>query len=184
LPEGLDRQLDFYRRRFGVTPTWGAAGWQPQGWHAVLQVDAIAGAREFCFEAADFAIERQLEKNGAFLEDLSPEEPSFDTGFIAEGIAAAWAEALAAADDERAAAYERSWKRAMAFIRRLQIREEDTFCMRDPMKALGGVRCMQSRSDVRIDQVSHCLHALAQGWDCLQNVERRNSANLAQPVSL
>jgi hypothetical protein len=173
LPEGLDSQLMFYRRRFQATPTWGAAGWQPQGWHAVLQAGSntckSAGADEFIFEAADWAIERQLEKNGAFLEDLSPDEPSFNTGFLAEGIAAAWAQALSAGDCERAKKYRQSWSSAMGFMRKLMIREEDTFCMREPGKALGGVRCMQSRSDVRIDQVSHCLHALVDGWKCLSS---------------
>ncbi len=166
LPDGLDRQLAFYQRRFRATPTWGAAGWQPQGWQAILEAaaDPVAGAREFIFEAAEWAIERQLEKNGAFLEDLSPDEPSFNTGFLAEGIAAAWTQALAAGDCDRAEKYQKSWSRGMDFMRKLMIREEDTFCMRDPGKALGGVRCMQSRSDVRIDQVSHCLHALIEGW--------------------
>lgn len=168
LPDGLDRQLAFYRRRFDATPTWGAAGWQPQGWHAVMQAGVIEGADDFVFAAADWAIDRQLEKNGAFLEDLSPEEPSFNTGFIAEGMAAAWASALEGGDPDRARKYELSWKRAMAFMRRLMIRDEDTFCMREPQKMRGGVRCMQSRSDIRIDQVSHCLHALAEGWRCLK----------------
>jgi AMMECR1 domain-containing protein len=184
LPEGLDRQVSFYRRRFQATPTWGAAGWQPQGWHAVLQAGSdtceSAGAAEFIFEAADWAIERQLEKNGAFLEDLSPDEPSFNTGFLAEGIAAAWAQALSAGDCERAKKYQQSWSSAMGFMRKLMIREEDTFCMREPGKALGGVRCMQSRSDVRIDQVSHCLHALVDGWKCLS--PESSCGNLRTPL--
>jgi AMMECR1 domain-containing protein/orotate phosphoribosyltransferase len=175
LPDKLDSQLAFYRRRFLAVPTWGAAGWQPQGWHAVQGAGSIPGAREFIYQAADWAIERQLEKNGAFLEDLSPDEPSFNTGFLAEGIGAAWAEALGADDADRAAKYEKSWRRAMAFTRKLMIREEDTFCMREPARAVGGVRCMQSRSDVRIDQVSHCLHALVRGWQCLQS-------SIGQPI--
>jgi orotate phosphoribosyltransferase/AMMECR1 domain-containing protein len=172
LPEGLGAQLAFYRRRFGATPTWGAAGWQPQGWNAVLQAGWVQDAGEFIFEAADWAIERQLEKNGAFLEDLSPDEPSFNTGFLAEGIAAAWAHALRVGNTEKAKRYERSWQLAMGFMRKVTIHEEDIFCMREPETALGGVRCMQSRSDIRIDQVSHCLHALVEGWHCLRAHQR------------
>ncbi len=184
LPEMIGSQLAFYRRRFAATPTWGAAGWQTQGWHAVLKCGSVEGADDFIFEVADWAIERQLEKNGAFLEDLSPEEPSFNTGFLAEGIAAAWARALETGDPVRADQYEGSWKRAMSFMRRLMIREEDTFSMREPSKALGGVRCMQSRSDVRIDQVSHCLHALVEGWRCMQRADvDLNRANSSIPSS-
>jgi hypothetical protein len=120
-------------------------------------------AASLAFDAIDWAIERQLEKNGAFLEDLSPDEPSFNTGFIAEGVAAAWALALDQNDAARAQRYERSWRAAVAFITRLVIHPQDTFAMGDPSGAVGGVRCMLSRCDIRIDQVSHCLHALVAG---------------------
>jgi hypothetical protein len=43
---------------------------------------------------------------------------------------------------------------------RLTIRAEDTFSMRLGARAVGDVRLMQTRSDVRCDAVSHWLHAL------------------------
>jgi orotate phosphoribosyltransferase/AMMECR1 domain-containing protein len=156
-------QLDWYRRRFACVPTWGAAGWQPQGWRAVWELTGDQRCCEFVFECADWGIDRQLEKNGAFLEDLSPDEPSFNTGFLAEGMAAAWSVASDRQDTVRAERYGRSWMRAMQFMTRLIIYPEDTFCMPEPQRAVGGVRTMQSRSDIRIDQVSHCLHALVDG---------------------
>ena len=48
----------------------------------------------------------------------------------------------------------------MQFINRLIIRPEDTFCMRDPDRAVGGVRGSLITSSVRIDFVSHTLYAL------------------------
>ena len=51
----------------------------------------------------------------------------------------------------------------MRFITRLIVFPEDVFAMRTGSTAVGGVRCVQSRSDIRIDQVSHCLHALVAG---------------------
>src|ERR1035441_5696479 len=139
------------------------AGWQPQGWRSIFNLTRDASQASFAFQAADWAVERQLEKNGAFLEDLSPDEPSFDTGFIAEGIAAAWGIALDCGDDTRAARYEQSWREAMQFMTTLMVYPEDTFGMRAADLAVGGVRCMLSRSDIRIDQVSHCLSALVEG---------------------
>ena len=62
----------------------------------------IPAIADHVFEVVDWAIDRQLTKNGAFLEDLSEKEPSFNTGFMAEGVAAAWAIALRVGDDARA----------------------------------------------------------------------------------
>jgi hypothetical protein len=146
------------------------AGWQPQGWREIQRIQPSPEQAAWVFELADWAIDRQLEKNGAFLEDLSPTEPSFNTGFLAEGIAAAWATALTAGDATRAATYARSWQAAAGFCTRLLIYPEDTFCMADPDRAVGGVRTSPSRSDVRIDQVSHLLHALVEGWRNLESV--------------
>jgi AMMECR1 domain-containing protein/orotate phosphoribosyltransferase len=164
--EWLATCMDWYRRRWTVMHPWGMVGWQTQGWREVQQSSPSPHAA-WVFELADWAIDRQLEKNGAFLEDLSPTEPSFNTGFLAEGIAAAWALAREANDDERATRYERSWQAAALFCTSLIIYPEDTFCMADPRRAVGGVRTTPSRSDVRIDQVSHLLHALADGWGML-----------------
>ena len=175
LPESLNEHLQWYKRRFQVVPTWGAAGWQPQGWRSVYQITHDPSHQQFACAAADWTLDQQLEKNGAFLEDLSSDEPSFNTGFIAEGIAAAWSLALESQDRARAARYQLSWQRAMQFMTKLIIYPEDLFCMRTPEIALGGVRTVLSRSDVRIDQVSHCLHALCEGLQNLKHglVERQ-----------
>jgi hypothetical protein len=147
------------------------AGWQPQGWEAVHRARGAYPGRDLAFAAADWAIERQLRSNGAFLETLSPDEPSFNTGFIAEGIAAAWSLALASGETERARRYEEAWRRAARFMNRLMIHPEDTFGMAAGAAAIGGVRCMLTRSDVRIDQVSHWLHALLVGTPLARTLE-------------
>ncbi len=160
--------VEFYRRRFSAVPNWGMAGWQPQGWRAIYELTGDRAQAEVAFECADWAVNQQLEKNGAFLEDLSPDEPSFDSGFIAEGIAAAWAIALECGDHRRATRYEQSWRDAMRFLQTLFIYPGDNFGMASGELAIGGVRCMLSRSDIRIDQVSHCLSALVSGAQILR----------------
>ncbi|MBV8968192.1 MAG: hypothetical protein JO331_03925, partial [Verrucomicrobia bacterium] len=97
------------------------------------------------------------------LEDLSPDEPSFNTGFISEGVAASWEMAIAVGDVERTARYAAAWSEAMRFMTNLIVFPEDVFALRAGTKAIGGVRCTLTRSDIRIDQVSHCLHALVTG---------------------
>ena len=166
-PREWRRHLAWCRARFLRRPTWGMAGWLPQGWGEMHGLTRDASQAGLAFEVADWALDRQLAKNGAFLEELSPEEPSFNTGFIAEGVAAAWRTALRSGERGRARRYEASWRAACAFVDTLVIKPGDTFCMPRPEASLGGVRTTSSRCDVRIDQVSHGLHALAEGLDII-----------------
>ena len=108
-----------HQERFRALRTWGLVGWQLQAWSAVHARLADADSAAMVFEIADWAIDRQLDTTGAFLETLSPDEPSFNTGFIAEGIAAAWATALRVGDGGRVERYRRSWQRAGDFMRTL-----------------------------------------------------------------
>jgi len=167
------RHLEWYRHRFSAVPNWGMAGWLPQGWRAVHTLTRDPHQADLAFQAADWAVDQQLEKNGAFLEDLCPDEPSFDTGFIAEGIAAAWSIALSSGDETHAARYRQSWLEAMQFMTTLIVYPEDVFAMRAGDLAVGGVRCMLSRTDIRIDQVSHCLSALVAGASLLRATQAR-----------
>jgi hypothetical protein len=130
---------------------------------ALHRVTADPAAAQLAFAVTDWSIERQLASTGAFLEDLSPDEPSFNTGFVAEGVAASWAIATRVGDAERVARYAAAWRDAMQFVTRLVVFPEDVFAMRAGWAAVGGVRSVQSRSDIRVDQVSHCLHALVEG---------------------
>ena len=139
-----------------------AAGWG--GASDLTEDRADAGV---AFLAADWMAERQLEKTGAFLEELSRDEPSFNTGFAAEGVAAAWRCALARSEPSRASRYARSWKNAAGFIRTFLLDETDVFPFRAPKQAVGGVRCTASRAAIRIDQVSHSLHAFVEGYQNL-----------------
>lgn len=155
----LSAQLIWYRRRFRLVHPWGMVGWQTQGWAAVHKLTGDVEQARFVFEIADWALEWQQERTGAFITDLSPTGPSFHSAFLAEGIAAAWELATRIGDRERAARYERSCREALRFVTRLIVHPEDTFCMRHPARALGGVRESLTTSRIRIDFVSHTLCA-------------------------
>ncbi len=163
LPIYLRAARRFYGNRLEEHPTWGCS-WLAQGWAAVHRLTNDPDDARMAYLAADWMAERQLEKNGAFLEDLSRDEPSFNTGFMAEGIVGAWRCALRLEDEPRAARYANSWRKAAGFVRTLLLEETDVFPFRVSDKAVGGVRCTTSRADIRIDQVSHCLHAFVEGY--------------------
>ena len=163
LPDGWQRHVDWCGARFRQFPNWGMAGWLPQAADALLLRAADPAPALLAFEVADWATERQLVKNGAFLEEMSRAEPSFNTGFVAEGIAAAWRIAVRRRERGRARRYEDSWRAACGFMATLVIQPEDTFCLPRPSAALGGVRAVPSQCVVRIDQASHLLHALVDG---------------------
>lgn len=166
LPNNLAAARRFYGYRFKEHPAWGCP-WLAQGWAAVHDLTSEPKDAEVVFAAADWLVSQQLEKNGAFLEDMSPDEPSFNTGFIAEGLAGAWRTAIARKDDERTLRYEESWRKALGFVDTLTLHPADVFPFALPEAAIGGVRCTLSRASIRIDQVSHTLHALVEGHQLL-----------------
>jgi hypothetical protein len=137
--------------------------WQTQGWAALNGLTGAESMATFVYELADWAIGYQLDKNGAFLVDYAPEGPGFHTACVLEALAEAWSVAHRAGESERERNYRHAWTRGIRFIDRLIIRKDDTFAMREPSKALGGVRQSLTSSTVRIDYVAHTLLALVKG---------------------
>jgi hypothetical protein len=163
LLDTLDASLAWYRRRFRTQPSWLATWWQGQAWSLLYRLSGNLAYADFVFELADWALERQLDKNGAFVMDLWPTGPSFHTACAAEAIGDAWAIARLLGDEQRTERYEQGWRAAVGFVDQLIMRHEDMFCVADPGLALGGVRLAPTRSLVRIDFVAHTLLALLKG---------------------
>jgi AMMECR1 domain-containing protein/orotate phosphoribosyltransferase len=152
--------LRWYRRRFRLFPTWGMAGWHPQAWAALHETSGDREHADLALEIADWALPRQHEKTGSFLCDLEPAGFTFHTGFLCEGMAAAWKVARSLGDAERTERSRRSCEEGLRFMNRLILREDDAFCLAEPSAAVGGVRAALYLSEVRIDYVSHTLFAL------------------------
>jgi hypothetical protein len=153
----------WYARRFRLVHPWGLAAWHAQLWAEVAGLTGDNADAEFCLELADWMTGQQLEADGSYLTDLDPTGASFHTAFVAEGVAAAWRLSLGRGDAERAAAYGRSWRRAMTFVDRLVVRSQDCYWMPEPAAAVGGVRGVLGASELRIDYTSHALQALLIG---------------------
>jgi AMMECR1 domain-containing protein len=152
------RTLVWYRRRFRLAESWGIAFWHPQAWAAVHALEPRSEYASFVFEIVDWALERQLAHNGAFVTDPSPLIPSFHTACATEGVAAAWALADRLGETERVRRYKAAWHAAVGSLAQLTIAPEDMFCMRD-RAAVGGVRMHAASGEVRADYVSHALLA-------------------------
>ncbi|MGE0495107.1 MAG: AMMECR1 domain-containing protein [Vulcanimicrobiota bacterium] len=161
LPD-LEACLDFYRRRFGLIHPWGMVGWQTQAWEAIHALDPRPEYAEFVFAMADWALDYQEESTGGFMTGLHPDGPSFHTGFVAEGLCAAWRLARRVAP-EKEAAYGQAFARAMDFLAQLVLLPEDAFALTNPERAVGGVRGSLNTSWVRNDFVAHSLLALVYG---------------------
>jgi orotate phosphoribosyltransferase/AMMECR1 domain-containing protein len=166
-PLNVEPQLKWYRRRFALIHPWGMVGWHPQAWRQIALLGHATSAADFIFEIADWAVARQNHKTGAFLTSLNPSGPGFNTAFILEGVSAAMAMAHELDDQRRFQRYAECWRRGVQFLDQLVITETDTFCMRDPEAAIGGVRATRDSSGVRIDQVSHTILALVSGSQIL-----------------
>ncbi len=157
-----DRVLAFYRRRFRARRPWSLASWHAQAWAEWHRSGAPGGraAPEFVFELADWMVAQQLRVDGSYLVDLGSHAPTVLTGFVAEGVGAAWRLAADLGDRDRARRYADSHRAAMGFLDRLLVRREDTFWMAEPDRAVGGVRAALATADLRIDYTAHTLGAL------------------------
>jgi hypothetical protein len=157
-----DRVLEFYRRRFRCRRPWSLASWHAQAWAEWHRSGAPGGAAapEFVFELADWMVGQQLDVDGSYLADLGSGAPTVLTGFVAEGVGAAWRLAEDLGDRERARRYADSHRAAMGFLDHLLVRREDTFWMAEPYRAVGGVRAALATADLRVDYTGHTLSAL------------------------
>jgi hypothetical protein len=157
-----DAALLWYRRRFELIHPWGMLGWHPHVWTRVAFWGGENSSARFVFEMLDWALDRQLQ-DGSFLVGLGVTGPSFQTGYIAESVAAGWRLAQHLNDFQRVERYGASWKSACRFMKNLTISDEDVAVMKMGRLAIGGVRREESSAEVRIDYVSHTLRALIAG---------------------
>ena len=185
LPSALDAAdlpavLDFYQRRFRLVHPWGMVWWHGQAWSVLA--DRVAGATEFVFELADWALAAQNKSSGAFvISDLEPPRLSFLSACVLEAVGEAWALALRRHDLARAARYEMAWTRGISFVERLVIRQDDAFFSNRPRDAIGGVRPTLRESELRIDYAGHALLALAKGLRVRSDVHQLRRSPAATP---
>ena len=142
----------YYRHRFHHKRNFGQVSWM-----------ALAAAAwresEFVFEIADWILQFQQAKTGAFITDHQPDTPGFTTAVYLEAVGAAYHTAVECAPS-RCRRYDDAWQRGIQFLDRLIIQDRDSSLLPNCGYAAGGVRENLYSGHVRIDFVQHALCAI------------------------
>ena len=152
----LRRSFKYYRHRFCYKRHFGQVAWLLQAFSKWWQVTRDQVFADLVFEIADWVLEYQQDKTGAFINDHQPDTPGYTTAVYLEGIASA----LAVADGARYQTYLNSFTRGLGFLDQLIIQERDQWMLPNPDYALGGLRQGIHYSEIRTDFVQHSLSAL------------------------
>ena len=155
-PERLRRSFQYYRHRFRYKRHFGQVAWLLQAFSKWWQVTRESEFADLVFEIADWLLEYQQDKTGAFINHHQPDTPGYTTAVYLEGIGAT----LAVADGQRREAYFNAFTRGFGFLDRLIIQERDGWMLPNPDFALGGLRQGIHYSEIRTDFVQHSLSAI------------------------
>jgi hypothetical protein len=156
----LARARRYYRHRFRHKHPGSQASWLAQAAVAWWRIDRDAEAARLAFEICDQALTCQSEKNGAFLDDRSPDELGDPTALYLEALATAAELAAGLRDRAREQRYLRACTRGVAFLDSLVIQERDAARVKNPRQALGGVLASPEQGEIRVDVVQHALMTL------------------------
>ncbi len=136
------------------------------GCSRLVSTDRPEGTGRNGIEIADFVLQFQQNKSGAFITDHQPDTPGYTTAVYLEAIAAAYHVALNF-NPLRAAHYDDAWHKGFNFLDRLIIQERDFSVLPNGDYALGGLRENLYSSHVRIDFVQHSLAAIVERYPYL-----------------
>ncbi len=150
----LGRSMRHYRMRFRQNHSWGAVTWLLQAvaaWGELLRDQVLTA---FAYEVADWALQFQSAKTGAFLNDHQSDSPGATTALYMEGLAAL---SVRSPDRTSATRYRSSCERALSFLDQLVYQERDAPVLTNPPQALGGLRRSLTSGTVYVDYVHHAL---------------------------
>ena len=162
--DAFHKAITFYREYFRGRPSPAFVPWQVQAYTAMAGHSKRKDYVDYVFELTDWLADKQLTRSNCPWPDLwggiaaySPGRAGVATAAYLEGFADALALARSVGDTVRARRYERLVREAARFVMQLQVRPEETYFMRSPQDAIGGIRTSPSLNLLRID---HCQHAL------------------------
>jgi orotate phosphoribosyltransferase/AMMECR1 domain-containing protein len=155
----IQRAFSYYRHRFRYKRDFGQISWMALAAASWCRLTSQREWSELVFEIADWILEFQQTKTGAFLTDHQPDTPGFTTSVYLEAIAAAF-HAAVEFDPPRSRRYDDAWRRGFAFLDRLIIQERDSSVLPNAEYAAGGLRENLYSSHIRIDFVQHSLAAI------------------------
>lgn len=162
--DAFDRAVSFYRDYFRGAPSPALVSWQVQAFALMAHQTKRKDYRDFVFELADWLAERQLNEGNCPWEELrggvavrGGGRANFATAAYLEAFADALTLAVRFGDEARQKRYRRVVRGAARFVMQLQVRPEETYFMRSPADAVGGIRTGPALNLLRID---HCQHGV------------------------
>ncbi len=153
----LYRAFSYYRHRFRHKRDFGQVSWLMQAFGEWWRATGEPAFAEFVFEIADWVMQYQQEKTGAFINGHQSDTPGYTTALYLEGIGAAMRIQV---DEARHKLYVDSFTRGLRFLDRLVIERRDASILPNIEFALGGLRQSLTSSQIRIDFVQHSLSAI------------------------
>jgi hypothetical protein len=128
----------------------------------------------FVLEMSDWLAGTQLNEHNCPWPEMwggfapyTPGRAGVSTASYLEGFIDALRLARQLGDAERARRYEQAIAAAVRFVIQLQVRPEETYFIRSPQDAVGGIRTTPSHNHLRIDHCQHALMALCKARDVL-----------------
>jgi AMMECR1 domain-containing protein len=162
--DAFHQAITFYREYFRGTGSPAFVPWQVQAYALMARHSKREDYADYVFELTDWLAEKQLTRSNCPWPEMwggiaayGEGRAGVATASYLEGFAEALALARFVGDAERVKRYETVVRRAARFVMQLQVRPEETYFMRSPQDAVGGIRATPSLNLLRID---HCQHAL------------------------
>ena len=162
--DAFDRSIQFYREYFRDRRSPALVPWQVQAYAMITRHAERQDYVDYVFELTDFLAGKQLTRDNCEWPEMwggiaayEPDRAGVSTASYLEGFAEALRLARSVGDEARTKKYERVVRDAARFVLQLQVRPEETYAMRSPQDAVGGIRTSPSLNLLRID---HCQHAL------------------------
>lgn len=159
----IERAFRYYRHRFRYKRDFGQVSWMSLSAAAWARLTSQREHAELVFEIADWILEFQQSKSGAFFTDHQPDTPGYTTAVYLEAIGAAF-QAAAEFDPALCRRYDDAFQRGFAFLDRLIVQDRDSSMLPNPEYAAGGLRENLYNGHVRIDFVQHSLAAILERY--------------------
>lgn len=186
IADAMLRAFPFYRAHFRTAPHTAFVLWQVSAWtlfrrlldarpalttrcaeHGVTREDI----EDFVYAQADFILDYQHTRETA-------PRPEFIGGFPRSGapgsVSSCYLEAVIRAaqlahecnDSRRFARYRQASLDGLAFLRRLQIKSEESYRFADPARAIGGIPARLDSMQLRNDRDQHAITAFLAAAEC------------------
>ncbi len=162
--EAFHQAITFYREYFRGTRSPAFIPWQVRAYALMARHSKRKDYADYVFELTDWLVQKQLDRSNCAWPEMwggiaaySEGRAGVATASYLEGFTDALALARSVGDTQRSKRYERVVRQAARFVMQLQVRPEETYFMRSPQDAVGGIRTSPSLNLLRID---HCQHAL------------------------